>query len=94
MGTVTLHNDSPQEMLTCLHRRMYWVICVDGGAFHWMGWESGWLPDSVMITCTGRWLPRGGTQFRNPFLLRKVPNVHKWPCKFEAAITEIQSREH
>lgn len=31
-----------------------WADC---GAFHWIGWEFGWLPDSVMITWTGRWPP-------------------------------------
>lgn len=31
-----------------------WADC---GAFHWMGWELGWFPVSVMITWTGRLPP-------------------------------------
>lgn len=45
------------EQLTTLHLRMYRVMCADCGAFHWMGWELGWFPVSVMITWTGRLPP-------------------------------------
>ncbi len=40
--------------LTGLHLSMYCVMCAEAGAFHWMGWELGWLPDSDIITWTGR----------------------------------------
>lgn len=52
-----LFSDLNSCELTTRHFRMYWVMWADGGGFHWMGWELGWFPDSVMITCTGRWPP-------------------------------------
>lgn len=45
----------PKGWLTTLHLRMYWVMWTDEGGFHWMGWESGCFPASVMITWTGLW---------------------------------------
>lgn len=50
-------SDQDGWALTTLHLRMYWVMWEEVGAFHWMGWESGCLPASVMITCTGLWPP-------------------------------------
>jgi len=49
-----------QKRLTGLHLSMYCVMCAEAGAFHWMGWELGWLPDSDIITCTGRLPPDRG----------------------------------
>lgn len=31
------------------------MMCTDEGGFHWMGWESGCFPASVIITWTGLW---------------------------------------
>lgn len=53
----------PKELLTILHLRMYWVMWTDEGGFHWMGWESGCFPASVMITWTGLW-PSDGKRLR------------------------------
>ena len=51
-------------LVTCLHLRMYWVMWAEEGAFHWMGWESGWFPLSVIITWTGRCPPADETDHK------------------------------
>lgn len=48
---------APELILTGLHLRMYLVMCDGSGAFHWMGWELGWLGVSVIITWTGPVVP-------------------------------------